>query len=114
MNKKLRGSGRTTRMLQKAVELDRARRAVYIVAADLWHINTLKEQLKALGYPKERIGVYIKIETPEDLGNFNFRTMSLIGAHPNAVVLCDHYTIESYYGRMLQVLHAYDHVEDGV
>ena len=96
-------TGRTTRMLAEARELAKAGRAVYILAASEAHARGLEEMA---GDEMRDLG--IKIEVPSGLGNFDWVQMKLWKAHPNCVVLVDHYVIESRYAAMLRMLHRWD------
>lgn len=96
-----RQTGRTTRMLEHARELSKQRRAVYIVAANEQHADMLRRELG-----DEPHG--IEVETEESIGNLDWQTMTMRGAHPNCVLLVDHYAIESRFGRMLEMLTRYD------
>ena len=96
-----RGAGRTTRMLEEARRLNGEGRAVYVIAANKKHAETLREQ-----FGDESNSV--KFETFDSLGNFNWNNFHLAGAHPNCVVLADHFAIESQFSRMLEMLHRYD------
>ena len=76
-------------------------RAVYIIAAN----KQDQKRLRALvGEPAHGI----KIETPESMGTFDWQSLTVPGAWPQVVVLVDHYAIESQFGKMLTMLHAYD------
>jgi hypothetical protein len=100
----LRASGRTTRMLQEAKRLNNDGRAVYVVAAWSKDRNRLEIEFGA-----EYGGDHgVKFETPESLTNLDWETMTLLGAHPNCVVLVDHYAIERKYASILQMLHRFD------
>lgn len=98
---RLRQTGRTTRMLEHAKKLSSEGRAVYVVADNQREVQRLTIEL---GEGKHGI----KVETPESLGNLDWKTMTLRGAHPNCVVLCDHHTIEDRFGAIVRMLHAYD------
>lgn len=94
--------GRTSRMIQHAKTLAEEGRAVYIVTANAHHRQTLEH---AIGIPNK---YGIKVETSESLGNLDWQRCQLVRAHPNCVVLIDHYAIESRYKTLLSMLHAYD------
>lgn len=96
-------TGRTTRMLDDAMEQARNGHAVYVIAASQRH----KQILEHMG-GEEAHKLGIKFETTHSMGNFNWQTMRLSGAHPNCVVIADHYTIESEFAAMLNMLHRYD------
>ena len=84
-----RRTGRTTRMMQKAIELAKAGRAVYVMFLTQCEIDSVKSQFNI----KPELG--IKLETPSSLPNFDWETLTLKGAHPNCIVLVDHHVIES-------------------
>ena len=96
-DEKLRGTGRTTRMIEKAKELALEGRAVYILSANL---DEQKRIRKLLG--NNDLG--ISVETSNSISTFRWETMSLLGAHPNCVVLVDHYAVENVILRRLQGL----------
>ncbi len=98
--RKKRMTGRTTRMLKYAQDLETQGRAVYVIAANWTEAQRLRDLL-----PKETT---IKVETPESPGNFDWATMRFHGAHPNCRVLVDPWTIECRYDVMLEELHRYD------
>ena len=103
----LRQTGRTTRMLEEAKRLTREGRAVYVIAANK---NEQLRIAKLLGNENPYNNEFgIKIETPDTPGNFNWETLSLIGAHPRCAVLVDHFAIEKHIGyRLLNELHKFD------
>lgn len=92
-----RRTGRTTRMMEEAKALARAGKAVYVVAQ---HTRILKDE--------ETLRLGIKFESTSSLSNFDWLAMRLRGDHPNCVVLVDHYAIETYFSRVLEMLHRYD------
>jgi hypothetical protein len=89
-------------MLAEAKELAKSGRAVYIIAAtksDARHMESMAgDEMRDLG---------IKIECPSPI-TFDWERMRLRGAHPNCVVLVDHYAIESRYASLLRMLHRWD------
>lgn len=99
-----RGSGRTTRMLSEAKTLVETGRAVYVIAANQQHV----ELLKSSDIGKECLELGVKFETPSSPGNFDWREMRLLGAHPSCAVLVDHYTIECHFAKVLEMLHRFD------
>lgn len=97
---KAKHNGRTTRMLREARALASAGRAVYVVAASEMHAEQIREML---GDPR------IHVEHPgSGCSSLDWMTMRLRGAHPNCVVLADHWAIESRFGAALEMLHRYD------
>lgn len=96
-DEKLRQTGRTTRMLEKAKKLAQEGRAVYILAAN----RAERSRLKAL------LGINdlgISVEALSALSNFDWNNLSLRGAHPNCIVLVDHYALEREIQRRLEGL----------
>lgn len=96
----MRKSGRTTRMLVEAERLASDGRAVYVIAANMAEVSRLQSLLRS--------DSGVKVETCDSPGNFDWDTLSLKGAHPNCVVLVDHYAIECRFRRILDELHRYD------
>jgi hypothetical protein len=88
-------------MLEEARRLKNEGRAIYVMAADYQHAKILREQ-----FGDENNSV--KFETPSSLQNFDWRELRLVNAHPNCVVLVDHFAIEVHFSRLLQMLHRYD------
>lgn len=95
-----RQTGRTTRMVQKAHELDLQGRVVYIVALH-------DDQHRIEGLVGEST-TGIKVETLGSLRTYDLEACVLHGAHPNCVVLVDHSVIEHRFEAMLKELHRYD------
>ena len=102
MNEANRRTGRTTRMINYGIKLADAGRAVYLMfhseaEARVHRSNTDDERLK--------------FETEVSLGNFCWDTMTLRGAHPNCVVLVDHFIFEVRlrgYEKFLHGAHRWD------
>ena len=96
-------------MLDEAKRLSQSGRAVYIVAANKHHADQLRYLIDADGeYMGAGYKIPIHVETESSVGNLDWDTMSLRGAHPNCIVLVDHHTIESRFKRVLDMLHRYD------
>lgn len=90
----MRRTGRTTRLLEDAVRLAKEGRAVYVVFHN-------RERIPLdVGYYRE---LGIKFETPGSLPNLDYHTMTLRGAHPNCVVLVDHYVLEREFGAVIDM-----------
>lgn len=100
-------SGRTTRMLKRAKELALAGRTVYVLAANEIHRKLLEDvAIRFVGIdPVDLDG--IKFETERSLPDFDWITWTLVGAHPNCIVLADHWAIEKRFGHVLAELHRY-------
>jgi hypothetical protein len=88
-------------MLEHAKAQAQTGRAVYVVAANEAERVRL-EQLLAMN------PMGVKVEAAGTLGNLQWDSMTLRGAHPNCLVLCDHYAIECRFRAMLEELHRYD------
>jgi hypothetical protein len=100
MNDALRQTGRTTRLIEKAVQLAHEGRAVYIHTPERCVRRTQKqvdETWEKL-WPGRPHG--IKVEAPHPHAQFNWWEMRVLGAHPNSVWLVDHYLVE----RRIQLL----------
>lgn len=96
-----RATGRTTRMLQRAKQLEEQGRAVYIVCAN--QSEKLRLERELVDYPS------IKLETFDSLGpHLDLETLRLRRGHPNCVVLVDHHAIESRFAALLEELGRYD------
>ncbi|WP_291015315.1 hypothetical protein [Hydrogenophaga sp.] len=103
--KDLRRTGRTTRMLIDAVSCAREGKAVYVIAANRQEQGRLQRLLWEL--TDDQLCHGIKVETPSSVG-LDWNSFTLIGAHPNCVVLVDHFTIERLFATQLHELHRYD------
>lgn len=103
MNEHLRATGRTTRMIEKAKELENEGYAVYVLTATHAHAGDLLKRL-----PKN---TSIKVENSASVGGLDrldWGRMLMPGMHPNCRVLVDHYAIERYIDPMMEELHRYD------
>jgi hypothetical protein len=125
----LRGTGRTTRLVKAAVAAAQANdgKDVYIVVnqiTDIPRLNTqfLKIFLNDNPVPGREFVAVDKIERakitlsnganvhfirPENPG-FNWSELRVLGSRPDAVVLVDHFAIESNFHRLLEMLHRFD------
>ena len=99
----MRQTGRTTRMLEEARRLDEEGRAVYVVCANRDQVERLRRRARDMAIPES-----VKFETDATLSNLDWGRLWLRGAHPNCVVLIDHYAIEERFGPVLEMLHRYD------
>jgi hypothetical protein len=90
-------------MLQEAISLTGKGKAVYVIAHNRDQAEMLKQMAGRIG---KTLG--IKFETPSSLSNFDWETLRLRGAHPNCIVLVDHYAIEAKFAKVLEMLHRYD------
>jgi len=98
-----RRTGRTSRMLERARQFARDGRAVYVIAHDENHAHTLR---RMLGSDE---GGGIKVESAGSLWNsLDWERLTLRGAHPNCVVMVDHYAIESRYSAIINEWLRYD------
>lgn len=96
----LRGTGRTTRMLEHAKKLVDEGRRVWIL---VYHTSEILRIRSQLGTSDQRI----QITTPE-LARFDWKAMRIQGLDPNTVILIDHHAIEDRFHRLLDAYHAYD------
>jgi hypothetical protein len=99
-------TGRTTRMLYKALEYWRARRAVYVIAMNLREKKRLEQMLIEIcggEYPRG-----LSLEMPNLMESLDRQTLRLRHAHPNCIVLIDHAAIEAEFAGLIAELHRYD------
>ena len=96
-----RQTGRTTRMLQEACRLRDEGRAVYVLLANMQHVAMYKGRPEYDGLRFETWGSL----GPSSLDDYRLR---LRGAHPNCILLVDHYAIESRFAAVLRELHRFD------
>ncbi len=115
----LKGTGRTTRMLEAAIASARKPQYVMVVAANQRDADRLKEQCatmlnRKISGPKvylaadgEPYGGEITFERVQDR-DWDWRTMTFRGSYPTIPVHVDHNAIEQEYGHILRELHRYD------
>jgi hypothetical protein len=95
-----RQTGRTTRMLQEACRLRDEGRTVYVLMAT---------ERQARLYDRRPAYVGLRFETWNTLrGSIDEERMVLRNAHPNCVLLVDHYAIEDRYRAALVWLTKFD------
>lgn len=105
-------TGRTTRMLQAAIDAVEEGKAVYVVGATLLHAHQLREHA-LVTFPGQWQRIErIKFESWDSVGNLDPATMRLRGAWPNVRVLADHAAIACEFGALLKEYHAYDKDEE--
>lgn len=99
-----RQTGRTTKLLRKAIALASKGKAVYVICVDRPHMECTEMMLRRMvGSEYKRLG--IKFECEATTSNINWNTFSLYGAHHNCVALFDHYTLEDRIMGTLKKLH---------
>ena len=91
-------------MLQKAVELAEAGRAVYVICHSDTHAAQLRNWLRDLG----QLLPGIQIEGPDLFSSIHWDTMRVPASHSNCVFLMDHALIEKRFHAQLQALHFFD------
>ena len=89
-------------MLERARDLAERGRGVYVVV----HPDHREAICDAL-FDEIRSGS-VHVEVFVGLPNLDLRTLTLRGAHPNCIVLVDHYAIEERFGALLEEVHRYD------
>jgi hypothetical protein len=95
MNSALMQTGRTTRMIEKAVQLARAGRAVYVLVSYQNYVEDMEHRIQEVWdrmYPGSVHG--IKVEGPKSGTGFDWKRMRTPGAHPNCEFLLDHDLVE--------------------
>ena len=104
-----RRSGRTTRMLQHAIELQQQRRAVYVLGWDGAQADTLRDSLQREWLRMGGVGdapQSIKFESLQRPEYWNLQFMMNLripGAWPNCVWLVDHYAIERFFRQLAKL-----------
>jgi hypothetical protein len=101
-------SGRTTHLLERAIEEALAGRLVYIIGSDINHVANLMYQLSSLpqyDVLSEQLKNKIKIAPyPSIEHHLDIRHMRIIGLAPeHHIVLMDHWAIESRFGKLLEM-----------
>ena len=107
-----RGSGRTTRMIEEALQKHDEGRAVYI----LMHDMCMKRELERLAMQICRmrgkvLSSSIKFETVESLGgihHIDWKNRKVLGAHPNCALIIDHHVWATHFGFAIEGYHEYD------
>jgi len=110
-----RGTGRTTRMLDAALDAALHGQTVAVVAADELDVGRFQQMLESmahgsiiqvrngrLDFPNASISIRAPALT------FNWMTLRFQGMDQATMVLVDHYAIEMYWGNMLTMLHRFD------
>lgn len=108
---KNRRTGRTSRMIKYAAEQAQKGRAVYVLAANDEHARLITSMAFDLLDTPERLP--FKVETEQTLGNLDFHSMALRGAHPNCLVVPDHFAIEHKFEHLYRMMHQWDEPLDG-
>ncbi|MFV0408826.1 MAG: hypothetical protein ACK5LJ_03735 [Paracoccus sp. (in: a-proteobacteria)] len=105
-----RKSGRTSKMIEEAIELQNQGRAIYILCTQesIQYIEELAHKIcstKNIELPQS-----IKFETIQSIGRetIDWKNCSLYGAHPNCRLLIDHYVWEKEFGWAINGFHKYD------
>ena len=93
-------------MLEDAIKLSKEGKAVYVIAPHMNYADLLRRQLLEMAGTKLH---GIKVEIPDEVRNMNWKTMQLERAHPNCVVLVDHYTIETLFAPLIEMHTRYDY-----
>jgi hypothetical protein len=103
MNNALIQTGRTTRTIEKAVQLASAGRAVYVLVSQQSHIKGMEHRIQEVwDYLYAGRGPHgIKVEGPKSGTGFDWDRLRVPGAHPNCEFLLDHDLVE----RRIEELH---------
>ncbi len=102
--KKLRGTGRTTRLINDAIKQAVSGKAVYVLSCTEKQAWSLEKMAGSAG-----VGLGIKFESIESIGGgFCWDNLRVLGSHPNCVFLVDHHVIEQKFETVLNMLHKYD------
>lgn len=98
----MRRTGRTTRMIEAAIESARTGKAVYVICAYAEAAKKLRSECP------HAVSLGVKFETWESLGNLHPVYLTLQGAWPNVMVLADHHAIETRYATILEMWQRFD------
>lgn len=107
-----RQSGRTSRMLIKALDLVKKGHMVYVLCTPE-SINHLRKQATdlydSMGV-ENIVGVHVKLETLKSLGeeNVDLHHLKLKYSHPNCRLLADHFFYEYYFAHIINGYHEWD------
>lgn len=101
-------TGRTTRMLEHAVELSKEGKTIYLIMASEREAKRARRQLNGMiGRASHGIKAGT-LDTLEILGDFSLKEMRFYRPRPNIEVLVDHFIIELEYAKLLEMLQRYD------
>lgn len=102
----LRRTGRTTRMLERAVELAKKGKRVCVVVKS-HDKNSIKSQLQDMWAACMPYGHgSISVTTADE--SFDWNTMRVVGSSFEVVHLIDHWVLESRYRQVIDRLHEFD------
>ena len=106
-----RGSGRTSRMLEDAINQASKGRAVYILCP-----NDIRYHQRLAAYICQQKNISpdvfngLKFETIASIGerNINWERREMLGAHPNCKLFIDHHVFAQKFSYILDGFHEYD------
>ena len=110
-------TGRTTRMLEAAIEMAKGGEYVAVVARDQEHAKHLQLQVAGMTATepfatKVRIGdgeITFEAVTQD---TWNWHSLRHQGMFPTVPVFLDHYAIEGQFGHLIEAFHRWDEVPD--
>ena len=106
-----RRSGRTTRMLEEAIEALVSGRAVYILCVDATSAHYIKNLYrKVCEQSKYLMASEPKFETLQSIGmeNIDWKNSAIHRAHPNCKLFIDHGVYSRVYGHIINGYHECD------
>lgn len=100
----LRATGRTTRMLERAVELAKKGNRVCVVVANSSQVPIVFKEIENLDENFMRRQIIVRSVSD----SFDWNIYRFPSEHPSVIHLVDHYAIESRYAGLISMLHAFD------
>lgn len=99
---KLRGSGRTSRMVEHARKLAADGKRVVIVADNLGHSYQIRIDHQLM------TSEHIQVKAFSQLRDFDWEHMTRRGDAQDVVYLVDHHAIEDRFATVIEMLHRFD------
>lgn len=103
-----RRSGRSTRMVRKAIQAIQEGYAVYILSTNTPHMRELVSQISRTGM--FHLTREPKYETLDSIGreNIDWKNTKIIGAHSSCKLFIDHQVYEQLFSHLIDGYHAHD------
>ena len=106
-------TGRTTRMVEHAIEQAKLGRAVYILTDNERHAWQGRRLVEVAYFNGGTLITThgIKVEPVAAFDDFDWQLMRPPDAHPNCLFLVDHFAIEARFNFLLAMWHRFDEAE---
>lgn len=99
----LRGTGRTSRMIQDAICVAQAGKLVYIICDNIDQRKAVEKQVERFVYSNS-----IRVCEPQHVGEINWETLTIKGQASNTTVFVDHLVIENRLNAALDMLNRWN------